>query len=191
RLPAWRSPACRSSSCRKSARMLLGPPRKRAASRRRAAARTAALSRRRAARARMAARAALTPDHPAYVIYTSGSTGRPKGVAVQHAAIVNRVLWMQGRFPLGADDCVLQKTPFSFDASVWEIFLPWLAGCRLALARPNGHQDAAYLAAAVSRFRVTVLQLVPSLLAAFLEEPVVAGPGCLRRMFCGGEALSG
>jgi amino acid adenylation domain-containing protein len=131
------------------------------------------------------------PENLAYVIYTSGSTGKPKGVMVPHAAIANRVLWLQSRFPVAAGDCVLQKTPLSFDASIWEIFLPWLAGARLVLARPDGHQDAAYLAAAVERHGVTVLQLVPSLLAVFLQEPAAGRRRILRRLFCGGEALGG
>jgi amino acid adenylation domain-containing protein len=130
-----------------------------------------------------------SPDNLAYVIYTSGSTGRPKGVMISHRAISNRLLWQQRAFPLAAEDRVLQKTPYSFDASVWEIFLPLLAGACVVVAEPGGHQDAAYLVAAIARHEVTVLQLVPSLLAVFLEEPEVR-QGCrtLRRLFCGGEA---
>ena len=67
------------------------------------------------------------PETLAYVIYTSGSTGRPKGVMIQHRGVVNRLVWMQARFGLGADDVVLQKTPFGFDVSVWEFFWPLLA----------------------------------------------------------------
>jgi amino acid adenylation domain-containing protein len=128
-------------------------------------------------------------DHLAYVIYTSGSTGRPKGVMISHRAIANRLLWMMAAFPLGADDAVLLKTPFSFDASVWELFVPLLSGARLVLARPGGQQDGAYLAAEIAARGITVLQLVPSMLEVFLEEPGLAGCGGLRRMFCGGEAL--
>jgi amino acid adenylation domain-containing protein len=129
------------------------------------------------------------PDQLAYVIYTSGSTGAPKGVMVSHRAIANRLLWMQSAFPLGEGDAVLQKTPFGFDASIWELFLPLLAGARLVLARPGGHQDPAWMARAVAEQGVTVLQLVPSMLAVFLEEDL-AGRGSLRRLFCGGEALT-
>ncbi|HYO14087.1 MAG TPA: amino acid adenylation domain-containing protein [Thermoanaerobaculia bacterium] len=130
-----------------------------------------------------------TPDHLAYVIYTSGSTGRPKGVMISHRAISNRLLWQQRAFPLGEDDRVLQKTPASFDASVWEIFLPLFFGARLVVAEPGGHQDAGYLVRAVAEHGITTLQLVPSLLGVFLEEPGVR-EGCrtLRRLFCGGEA---
>jgi amino acid adenylation domain-containing protein len=138
-----------------------------------------------------AAAPALLPDHPASVFYTSGSTGRPKGVVAPHRAIVNRLLWMQERYPFAPGDRVLQKTPYGFDASVWEIFSPLIAGAELVMARPQGHRDTAYLAAAVAAHRITVLQLVPSVLAPFLEEPgVTAACASLKRLFCGGEELT-
>jgi amino acid adenylation domain-containing protein/FkbM family methyltransferase len=132
------------------------------------------------------------PDDLAYVIYTSGSTGRPKGVMVTHRAITNRLLWMQREFPIGPGDVLLQKTPYSFDASIWEIFVPLFTGARLVLAEPGGHQDSGYLLETVAREGVTILQLVPSQLAVFLDQDGV-GEGCrsLRRLFCGGEALPG
>ncbi|HSF40046.1 MAG TPA: amino acid adenylation domain-containing protein [Thermoanaerobaculia bacterium] len=131
------------------------------------------------------------PESLAYLIYTSGSTGFPKGVMITHRAILNRLLWMQRVFPLTADDAVLQKTPYSFDASIWEIFLPLITGARLVLAEPGGHRDNAYLAEEVARRGVTVLQLVPSQFAVFLQEPGVATHCAgLRRVFCGGEALA-
>ena len=104
------------------------------------------------------------PEHPAYVIYTSGSTGQPKGVVITHRAICNHMQWMQKEFPLTDGDCVLQKTPISFDASVWEFYAPLLAGARLVLARPNGHKNPLYLIQTIQRYEVTTLQLVPSLL---------------------------
>ena len=131
----------------------------------------------------------VAPDDLAYVIYTSGSTGRPKGVMIPHRAIVNRLLWMQSAFPLDAEDRVLQKTPFSFDASIWELFCPLLAGARLVMARPGGHQDPRYLVDAIGEQGVTVLQLVPSLLRVFLDDERVGDCRSLRRLFCGGEAL--
>jgi non-ribosomal peptide synthetase component F len=82
-------------------------------------------------------------ESPAYAIYTSGSTGRPKGAVNRHRAIRNRLLWMQQTFALGAGDRVLQKTPFSFDVSVWEFFWPLLTGAELVIAEPGGHQDPA------------------------------------------------
>jgi amino acid adenylation domain-containing protein len=135
-------------------------------------------------------RGAATTSNLAYVIYTSGSTGRPKGVMISHRAITNRLLWMLHAFPLTADDVVLQKTPFSFDASVWEFFAPLLAGARLLMARPDGHQDAAYLVRTVVEGKVTVLQLVPSMFRLLLETSgVEACNASLRHVFCGGEAL--
>ncbi len=126
----------------------------------------------------------------AYIIYTSGSTGQPKGVMVAHRQIVNRLLWMQHRFPLSASDAVLQKTPFSFDASVWEFFVTLLAGARLVMARPGGHRDVSYLLREVAEQGVTVLQVVPSLLRAVVEDEGLAKCRTLRRVFSGGEALA-
>ncbi|WP_283246110.1 AMP-binding protein [Pseudomonas sp. NY5710] len=85
--------------------------------------------------------AGLNARHLAYVIYTSGSTGLPKGVMNEHAGVVNRLLWMQDAYGLGAADVVLQKTPFSFDVSVWEFLWPLQTGARLVMARPGGHRD--------------------------------------------------
>src|SRR6185436_212088 len=122
----------------------------------------------------------------AYVIYTSGSTGRPKGVMVSHRAIGNRLHWMRHQLALDTWDHVLQKTPISFDASIWEILLPLWCGARLVLARPGGHADSAYLVRRVQEEGITVLQLVPSMLDAFLREPNAAECSSLRRLFCGG-----
>ena len=126
----------------------------------------------------------------AYVIYTSGSTGRPKGAMVHHGGIRNRLLWMQEAYRLGPADTVLQKTPFSFDVSVWEFFWPLLAGARLVLAPPGEHRDTAALVERIRSERVTVLHFVPSMLQAFLEEPGIARCAALRLVVASGEALS-
>ncbi|MGW1973963.1 amino acid adenylation domain-containing protein, partial [Streptomyces sp. NPDC001889] len=136
-------------------------------------------------------REALLPRHPAYVIFTSGSTGRPKGVVVEHAAIVNRLRWMQGAYRLTAADRVLHKTPASFDVSVWELFWPLAEGVPLVIARPDGHRDPEYLASLIRAERVSVLHFVPSMLAAFLGEVEVASCPSLRLVVCSGEALPG
>jgi amino acid adenylation domain-containing protein len=125
----------------------------------------------------------------AYVIYTSGSTGRPKGVMVSHGAIVNRLLWMQERYALAASDRVLQKTPFTFDVSVWEFFWPLLAGATLVVARPEGHKDPGYLVDLIARQGITTVHFVPSMLAAFLEASGLERCASLRRVVCSGEAL--
>ncbi|MEU6374870.1 amino acid adenylation domain-containing protein [Streptomyces sp. NPDC046909] len=132
---------------------------------------------------------ALTPAHPAYVIYTSGSTGRPKGVVVPHGAIDNRLRWMQHEYGLTAGDRVLQKTPSSFDVSVWEFFWPLREGATLVVAEPGGHKDPAYLSRLIREQAVTTCHFVPSMLQVFLAGPDAAGCGGLRRVFCSGEAL--
>ncbi|MBC7301205.1 MAG: amino acid adenylation domain-containing protein, partial [Nocardia sp.] len=132
----------------------------------------------------------LRPGHLAYVLFTSGSTGKPKGVAVPHRAVVNQLLWLQREYPLRADDVVLQKTPFTFDASVWELLWPLQVGARLVLATADGHRDPAYLAEATERHRVSVVQYVPSVLAAVLAEPASARADSLRLVFAGGESLT-
>ncbi|WP_454907644.1 amino acid adenylation domain-containing protein [Variovorax gossypii] len=133
---------------------------------------------------------AIDPSHPAYVIYTSGSTGTPKGAVVSHRAIVNRLRWMQHRYGLQADDRVLQKTPSSFDVSVWEFFWPLIDGATLVLAKPGGHKDAAYLAGLIAREGITTAHFVPSMLEVFLLEPSARACTSLRRVICSGEALS-
>ncbi|MFI9503214.1 amino acid adenylation domain-containing protein [Nocardia sp. NPDC052566] len=135
--------------------------------------------------------AALRADHPAYVIFTSGSTGKPKGVTVTHAAIVNRLRWMQHEYPLDGTDVVLQKTPATFDVSVWEFFWPLQIGAKLLIAAPDGHRDPAYLAHLIAEKRVTTAHFVPSMLSVFVTDTDVRGCGCLRRVFCSGEALPG
>jgi amino acid adenylation domain-containing protein len=126
----------------------------------------------------------------AYVIYTSGSTGMPKGVMIPHRALTNHMLWMRDAFPLYRDDVLLQKTPLSFDASVWEILAPLIGGAKLLLAKPKGHKDPTYLSETVGTNAVTTLQLVPSMLRLFLAEPTVQQCRNLRNVFSGGEALS-
>ncbi|VGJ46066.1 enterobactin non-ribosomal peptide synthetase EntF [Klebsiella quasipneumoniae] len=132
------------------------------------------------------------PDHTAYIIFTSGSTGRPKGVMVGQTAIVNRLMWMQDRYPLSADDVVAQKTPCSFDVSVWEFWWPFIAGARLVMAEPEAHRDPQAMQQFFAHYGVTTTHFVPSMLAAFvasLDADSVAACRTLRRVFCSGEAL--
>ncbi|MBK4989947.1 non-ribosomal peptide synthetase [Pseudomonas sp. S36] len=136
--------------------------------------------------------AALTPRHLAYVIYTSGSTGLPKGVMNEHAGVVNRLLWMQDAYGLGRDDVVLQKTPFSFDVSVWELLWPLQAGARLLMAKPGGHRDPQYLRQVIQAQGVSTLHFVPSMLDVFLSATDGQwAPKGLKRVICSGEALPG
>ncbi|HFZ8993781.1 TPA: enterobactin non-ribosomal peptide synthetase EntF [Citrobacter freundii] len=133
------------------------------------------------------------PQHTAYLIFTSGSTGRPKGVMVGQTAIVNRLLWMQDLYPLAASDVVAQKTPCSFDVSVWEFFWPFIAGAKLAMAAPEAHRDPLAMQQFFAREKVTTTHFVPSMLTAFMASltPETARASCasLRQVFCSGEAL--
>ncbi|WP_307520005.1 non-ribosomal peptide synthetase [Streptomyces umbrinus] len=131
------------------------------------------------------------PDDLAYILYTSGSTGRPKGVKITHAGILNRLLWMQRQFALEPRDRVLQKTPSSFDVSVWEFFWPLMVGATLVVAKPDGHKDPVYLASLIEREQVTTIHFVPSMLDVFLRSSDASRSRTLCRVICSGEALSG
>ncbi|MDF5712485.1 MAG: non-ribosomal peptide synthase/polyketide synthase [Rhizonema sp. NSF051] len=125
----------------------------------------------------------------AYVIYTSGSTGKPKGALNTHLGICNRLLWMQQAYELTKIDCVLQKTPFSFDVSVWEFFWPLLTGARLVVAKPGGHRDSGYLVNLILEQQVTTLHFVPSMLQIFIEEQGLKNCSSLKQVICSGETL--
>ncbi|MDH1658192.1 non-ribosomal peptide synthetase [Pseudomonas mosselii] len=132
----------------------------------------------------------LHGDNLAYVIYTSGSTGQPKGVGNTHAALAERLQWMQATYALDDSDVLMQKAPISFDVSVWECFWPLVSGCRLVLAGPGEHRDPQRIAQLIQQHGVTTLHFVPPLLQVFVQEPLAAGCTSLRRLFSGGEALS-
>lgn len=131
----------------------------------------------------------IDPENTAYVIYTSGSTGKPKGVMVPHRGIRNRILWMQDEYQLTPDDRVLQKTPYTFDVSVWEFFWPLSVGATLIMSRPEGHKDTAYLVDLIQKQHITTIHFVPSMLKYFLEHNKVIECQSLKRVFCSGEAL--
>ncbi|MGK7942438.1 MAG: amino acid adenylation domain-containing protein [Crocosphaera sp.] len=134
-------------------------------------------------------RTEVTSSNLAYVIYTSGSTGKPKGAMNAHQGVVNRLLWMQDTYQLTNSDRILQKTPFSFDVSVWEFFWPLMTGAQLVVAEPGGHQDSGYLVNLIEQQQITTLHFVPSMLQVFLEEPELEKCRSLRRVICSGEAL--
>ncbi|MFY0568156.1 non-ribosomal peptide synthase/polyketide synthase [Archangium lansingense] len=129
-------------------------------------------------------------DSPAYAIYTSGSTGQPKGTLITHRALANHMAWLLSTFGLTSEHRVLLKTPLSFDASVWECWAPLMVGAPLVLAPPEAHRDPAALVECVLRQRVSVLQVVPSMLRFLLDEPALSRATHLRWLFCGGEALA-
>ena len=130
-----------------------------------------------------------TPEQLAYVLYTSGSTGQPKGVAIPHSGIVNRLAWMQKQYALTEDDTVLQKTPYSFDVSVWEFFWPLVVGAKLVLAEPEAHKDSQKLVTLINTYHVSTLHFVPSMLQSFLDNADAQHCTALKRIFCSGEAL--
>ena len=132
----------------------------------------------------------ISTDQLAYTIYTSGSTGKPKGAMNAHKSIVNLLFWMQETYQLTRTDKILQKTPFSFDVSVWEFFAPLSMGASLVFARPEGHKDPDYLAQLIEQEQITMLHFVPSMLRAFLSSARLTRCDSLRRVLCGGEALT-
>jgi amino acid adenylation domain-containing protein len=129
----------------------------------------------------------------AYVIYTSGSTGKPKGVLTRQFSLINRLAWVQDRYPLETDDTILQKTPLTFDVSVWELFWGPIYGGRTVLLTPGGEKDPQHVVDTIYKNRVTVIHFVPSALAIFLEycqaHRLYDKLASLKRVFCSGEAL--
>jgi amino acid adenylation domain-containing protein len=131
-----------------------------------------------------------------YLMYTSGSTGKPKGVMIEHRSVVNRLHWMQHAYPIDENDVILQKTPYYFDVSVWELFWWALAGAKLCFLRPGGEGSPLAILEAIRKHRVTVLHFVPSMLNVFLEyldgkdDRVLQGLASVRRVFVSGEALT-
>ncbi|MFC9837237.1 amino acid adenylation domain-containing protein [Rhodococcus sp. NPDC127530] len=132
----------------------------------------------------------LRPQNTAYVLFTSGSTGRPKGVTVSHAAIVNQLRWLADEYEVTVDDRGVLKAPYTFDVSVWEVFLPLIVGAQLVVTRPGGHRDLEYLASVIRERRITMMHFVPSVLAAFLAIGEGDALSPLRHLFVGGEEVS-
>lgn len=133
--------------------------------------------------------APLRPDDIAYVLFTSGSTGRPKGVAVSHRSVVNQIRWIAQAYGLDDTDVVLQKTPATFDVSVWELFATLAVGARLVIARPDGHTDPVYLAETIAAQEVTITSFVPSMLALFTATAPAGSLDSLRALLVAGEAF--
>ncbi|MCG7490300.1 amino acid adenylation domain-containing protein [Vibrio sp. Of14-4] len=133
--------------------------------------------------------AELDKNDLAYVIYTSGSTGNPKGVMINHGNLINRIAWMQEEFAMEPYDSVLQKTPFSFDVSVWEFFWPLTVGARLVLAKPQGHKDPQYLSDVIQSFCISHIHFVPSMLSEFLKFANLGKCRELKTVICSGEEL--
>ncbi|MCI0767842.1 non-ribosomal peptide synthase/polyketide synthase [Bacillus sp. TL12] len=136
----------------------------------------------------------VTANNLAYIIYTSGSTGNPKGVMIEHHSVINRLQWMQKKYPLSEEDTILQKTPFSFDVSVWELFWWSFVGARVCLLPPGGEKDPAVIEEYIERYRVTTMHFVPSMLSTFLDYMEQYNSkrdvSSLIQVFTSGEALN-
>jgi len=130
----------------------------------------------------------------AYVIYTSGSTGKPKGVMIEHHSVINRTKWMQKRYPIGENDVILQKTPYTFDVSVGELFWWSMTGAKVCFLKPEGDKEPEEIAKAIEKYKVTTMNFVPSMLNIFLEHiegrEDIERLSSLRQVFCIGEALT-
>ncbi len=135
-----------------------------------------------------------TPENIAYVIYTSGSTGKPKGTLIEHRSLVNRLNWMQKKYPLGKNDIILQKTPYTFDVSVWEMFWWSMAGAKVCFLEPGAEKDPGKIVETIEKNNITVIHFVPSMLGIFLEYLNQTGEASrvagLKQVFASGEALT-
>lgn len=129
------------------------------------------------------------PEDIAYVLYTSGSTGDPKGVMIPHKGLLNRLLWMKDEFAVDEHEQFLQKTPYTFDVSLWEFFLPLISGATLVIAEPGGHKNSEYLKDIITREHISIIHFVPSMLQIFLEEKKIESCTSLKNVVCSGEAL--
>lgn len=131
------------------------------------------------------------PHNLAYVCYTSGSTGFPKGVQIEHHSLVNRLEWMQATFPLHPSDRILQKTAFTFDVSIWEIFWWSIVGASVVLLPPRREHDPKTILKTILEFEVSIIHFVPSILQIFLDYlSIKKAPPSIRWVFASGEALS-
>ncbi|WP_281887483.1 non-ribosomal peptide synthetase [Paenibacillus sp. YYML68] len=139
---------------------------------------------------------AAGPTDVAYMIYTSGSTGKPKGVMVEHHSVLNRILWMHKKYPIGASDTIMQKTTITFDVSVWELFWWSFVGSKVCLLQPGGEKSPERILETIERYEITTMHFVPAMLGAFLEyveqqsrERLIRMLRPLRQVFASGEAL--
>ncbi len=134
------------------------------------------------------------PNDLAYVIYTSGSTGMPKGVMIEHYSVINRLNWMQKKYPLSESDIILQKTPYTFDVSVWELFWWSFYGGKLAILCPGGEKEPTEVISAIDKYKITTIHFVPSMISVsldFLQREINNEKiNSLRQVFASGEALT-
>ncbi|MEK4732085.1 non-ribosomal peptide synthase/polyketide synthase [Paenibacillus sp. FSL L8-0641] len=134
------------------------------------------------------------PENLAYVIYTSGSTGKPKGVMIENYSVINRINWMQKQYPIAEGDVILQKTPYTFDVSVWELLWWSFTGAKVCLLIPGGEKNPEEIVKAIEKNKVTTMHFVPSMLSVFLEyveeKGIIEEIASLKQVFASGEALN-
>ena len=123
------------------------------------------------------------PDDAAYIIYTSGSTGEPKGIAVSHRNACHYLRAVNEVLGIVEADVVLQQASAAFDLSIEEIFLPYLVGASQKVASETDLRQIDSLADRLERDRVSVVDVVPTLL-----QMMDRLPRCLRLVVVGGEA---
>lgn len=132
----------------------------------------------------------ISEDQLAYCIYTSGTTGKPKGVLNAHSGLTNRLFWMRDDLNITSESVLFHKTPYVFDVSVWELTMPFIVGCPLVIARPEGHLDPEYLQDTIARESITFMHFVPSMLNVFIDVVSAEKLQSLAHIVCSGEALS-
>ncbi|XYI03830.1 non-ribosomal peptide synthase/polyketide synthase [Sorangium sp. So ce1128] len=129
----------------------------------------------------------------AYVIYTSGSTGVPKGAMVAQRGMINHLYAKLAELSLTEADCIAQNASQCFDISVWQLLAALLVGGRVHIVGDGVAGDAERLFELVASSGVSILEVVPSLLSAALEDIAHRGiwPDlpALRWLILTGEAL--
>src|SRR5215212_7295229 len=112
----------------------------------------------------------VDPSQLAYIIFTSGSTGAPKGAMIEQRGMLNHRFAKIRELELREDDCVAQTASPSFDISVWQMLAALAKGARVEVIPDEQAHDPLALLREVERAGVTVLELVPSMLRAVLQE---------------------
>ncbi|MCR8998086.1 AMP-binding protein, partial [Brevibacillus laterosporus] len=129
------------------------------------------------------------PQDLAYVIYTSGTTGKPKGVMVEHASIVNTILWKAYSYQFSTEDRVLMVTPFVFDPFLTHLFGPLVSGSTVYVLRDEESKDPEAIKTAITQHQMTHFQSSPSFLWAIVETMKPQDLQSLKNIAVGGEKI--
>jgi surfactin family lipopeptide synthetase A len=111
-----------------------------------------------------------TPTNLAYVIYTSGSTGTPKGAMLEQRGMVNHLYAKVTDLKLTDRDCVAQTASQTFDISIWQFLVALLVGGSVEIINTELATDPTRLLAHVEQHQISILEIVPSLLRALLQQ---------------------